>query len=181
MSPSTTLLLAVICVLVLTSCPASSQASGETTQTCHTISVSGSLTLQQAVEQILAHDRDTNCTSVELPSGAHTITSQTLFTAELTGLQFVGVGKNVSVSCNYSVATNYTWYFEQLESMVLQNIHFEGCPRPLRLDTIADVEIRNCSFRSATYVQSLELYTNVPILMYQPSTSVWDWGDLLCL
>ena len=140
--------LALLLLLILTSCPASSQASGEATQTCHTISVSGSLTLQQAVEQILAQDRDTNCTSVELPSGAHTITSQTLFTAELTGLQFVGVGENVSVSCDYSVATNYTWYFEQLESVVLQNVHFEGCPRPLRLDTIADVEIRNCSFRS---------------------------------
>ena len=147
MSPTATILLTVVCALVL----ASSQASDEATQTCHTISVSGSLTLQQAVEQILAQDRNTNCTRVELPSGAHTITSQTLFTAELTGLQFVGVGENVSVSCDYSVATNYTWYFEQLESVVLQNIHFEGCPRPLRLDTIADVEIRNCSFRSATW------------------------------
>ena len=150
-SSAMALLLAVLLLLILTSHPASSQASGEATQTCHTISVSGSLTLHQAVEQILAQDRDINCTRVELPSGAHTITSQTLFMAELTGLQFVGVGENVSVSCDYSVPTNYTWYFEQLESVVLQNIHFEGCPKPLRLDTIADVEIRNCSFRLVTW------------------------------
>ena len=149
-SPAMALLLAALLGLIIAYCPAPSQASNEASQTCHAITVSGSLTLQQAVEQILAQDRDTNCTSVELSSGTHTITSQTLFTAELTGLQFVGVGENVSVSCNYSVATNYTWYFEQLESVVLQNIHFEGCPRPLRLDTIADVEISNCSFRSVT-------------------------------
>ena len=139
--------MALLLAVLLASYPTFSQASDKTTQTCHTITVSGSLTLQQAVEQILQQEKDINCTSVELLSGTHTITSQTLFTAELTSLQFVGVGENVSVSCDYSVATNYTWYFEQLESVVLQNIHFEGCPRPLRLDTIADVEIRNCSFR----------------------------------
>ena len=57
-------LLAVL-LLSVASLPAPSQASDEATQTCHTITVSGSLTLQQAVEQTLAQDRDINCPSVE--------------------------------------------------------------------------------------------------------------------
>lgn len=143
--------LVVLLMLVLASCPTSSQASDNAGETCHTITVSDSLTLEQAVEQISAQDRNINCTSVELSSGTHTITSPSLFMAKLTSLRFVGLGGIVSVSCNYSAATNYTWYFEQLDSVILQNLHFESCPRPLRLDTIADVEIKGCSFRSVKW------------------------------
>ena len=77
----------------------------------------------------------------------------------MTSVQFVGAGEYVSVACNYSddIVANYTWYFHNLKSVVIQNLHFEGCPRPLRLDTIAEVEISSCSFRSVTVLQGVPL------------------------
>ena len=108
------------------------------------------------MEQVIADDGDKNCTTLELPSGMHRIISQTYFPANMTSVQFVGVGEYVSVVCNYSdyIMANYTWYFDHLKSVVIQNLHFEGCPRPLRLDTVAEVKIRSTSFRSVTRVGS---------------------------
>ena len=88
------------------------------------------------------------------------LTAQTLFATENKEIEFVGLGDNVSVSCDYTVRSNYTWSFNGLYSVRLRGIHFEGCPRPLRLENISDVEIQDCSFR---YTQPC-LYGNMAIL-----------------
>ena len=77
------------------------------------------------------------------------LTVQTLFPTEddIMMMEIVGMGDNVSVSCDYAVRSNYTWSFNGLCSVRLGGIHFEGCPRPLRLENISDVEIQDCSFR----------------------------------
>ena len=146
----------LLCVEVLVTITIS-LASGDNntiSSSCYTITVGASVSLQGAVEQILSQgsrDDATDCTRVVVPSGVHTIVSQTLFQVQPARVQFVGEGPGVYVACSYSAVSDYdyTWYFDQLESVYLDNINFEGCPRPLRLDTIAEVEITNCSFRLA--------------------------------
>ena len=135
-------------------------------QTCHTVSVNSSFSLQQSLEEILSLSLDTisedspsrerndsNCSRVELPSGMHYVSTPLVFPAWLNGIELVGLGNNVSVTCDYTEndtsGTNYTWYFQQLESVSMTSIHFETCPSPLRLDTIAEVLINDCSFRSS--------------------------------
>ena len=91
-----------------------------------------------------------NCTSIELSPGEHVLSSQALFTAELGALEIRGTREEyVSVVCRYNVETNFTWYFSEISSLRIHNIQFHGCPRPLRIDTATDVELTNCSFRSA--------------------------------
>ena len=144
----------VSCAFMLVVCQVGS--SGGTT--CHTLSVEGSLSLQQSLEQ-LAKDADvsrerngSNFSRVELPSGVHFISTPLVFPARLNGIELVGLGDNVTVTCDYAEndtsGTNYTWYFQQLESVSMTGIQFETCPSPLRLDTIAEVLITDCSFRS---------------------------------
>ena len=129
-------------------------------QTCHTLSVDGSLSLQQSLEQLLNLTRDTNsddsrersdsnCSRVELPSGVHYISTPLFFPAQLNDIEVVGLGDNVTVACSYPDSdTNFTWCFQRLESVRMAGIQFEACPLPLRLDTIAEVLITDCSFRS---------------------------------
>ena len=123
-------------------------------QDCHTIRVNKSLSLQGALDTLLqttAGSDNINCSSIELPSGEHILSSQTLFPTELESLELVGSSQqSVYVVCAYSPETNYTWYFNGLISVRIQNIRFHNCPRPLRVDTVAEVEITNCSFRSVS-------------------------------
>jgi hypothetical protein len=67
-------------------------------------------------------------------------------------IEFVGLESGVYVSCDYDdiVGSNYTWYFDHLFSVTIRGIHFKNCPRPLRLDTVSNVTIQNCSFRYFT-------------------------------
>ena len=110
--------------------------------------VESSLTIQQAINNSLLEDCiNESHVRIQLPSGKHIITSQTFFSTMLETIEFVGVGNNVSVSCDYDLSSNYTWYFYGLSSVTLTNIHFENCPRPLRIDTVINVTIHNCSFR----------------------------------
>lgn len=127
--------------------------SNITAQECHTIRVNKSLSLQKALDTLLqtTTGHRSNCSSIELSTGEHILSSQTLFPTELGSLQIVGSSQqSVSVSCAYSIGANYTWYFSGLMSIWIQNIHFHHCPRPLRVDTVAEVEIANCSFRSVS-------------------------------
>ena len=123
-------------------------------QECHTIRVNKSLSLQEALNTLLqttTGSNSTNCSSIELSTGEHILSSQTHFPTELGSLKIVGSSQQiVSVLCAYSIGTNYTWYFSGLMSIWIQNIHFHHCPRPLRVDTVAEVEITNCSFRSVS-------------------------------
>ena len=148
----------VICIAssLLTTVPSLAQ------QNCSTLTVNSSLTLQQAINfssssmtlqqtiNLSLSEGNTSCSAcirIELPAGQHTLTAQTLFPTENKEIEFVGLGHNVSVSCDYAVRSNYTWSFNGLCSVRLRGIHFEGCPRPLRLENISDVEIQDCSFR----------------------------------
>ena len=139
----------VICIAssLLTTVPPSLAQSPQ--QNCSTLTVNSSLTLQQAVNISLSGGNTScsTCIRIELPAGQHTLTAQTLFPTENKEIEFVGLGDNVSVSCDYAVRSNYTWNFNGLCSVRLRGIHFEGCPRPLRLENISDVEIQDCSFR----------------------------------
>ena len=121
----------------------------QTYEQCNfTLSVNSSMILQQAITLVLSsHSTGSNCVQICVPSGKHDLTSQVLFTSEVEEIEFVGLGGDVNVSCSYDVESNYTWYFDHLSSVMIRGIHFENCPRPLRLDTISNVTIQNCSFR----------------------------------
>ena len=93
-------------------------------------------------------DNHADCTKIEIPSGNHSLTSQTFFPAEINKLEITGVGQGVWLICDYILgSSNYTWYFAGLQSVSLTGMRFEGCRRPLRLDTVAEVVIHDCSFR----------------------------------
>ena len=67
-------------------------------------------------------------------------------------IEFIGQGDSVRVLCDYdTLLFNYTWYFAGLNSVTLRGMQFESCPRPLRLDTVAEVEIKDCSFRLVNF------------------------------
>ena len=139
--------------------------SNNAAQVCHIITVNKLLSLQDAIDAVLiasAGSGSSNCSSIALPAGEHILSSQVQFPTDIGSLALVGLSQqSVSVSCVYSVETNYTWYFSKLESLSIQNIHFHNCPRPLRVDTVAEVEITNCSFRSVSF----HTYTEEQILI----------------
>ena len=126
-------------------------------QQCRSTVVNDSVSLQEAVNQVsllqsMAIDErgGHNCSRIELPAGVHVLTSQTLFSAEIRGLEITGPvhRDHATVVCTYgTVETNYTWYFSELDWLRIHNVHFRDCPRPLRIDSVADVEITNSSFR----------------------------------
>ena len=126
--------------------PVSSQAQGY--QQCHyTLSINSSMPLHQAVSSILSkRSTGSGCVRIEVHSGRHALTSQILFPSEVGEIEFVGLESDVYVSCAYDVRSNYTWYFDHLSSVTISSLHFENCPRPLRLDTITNITIQNCSF-----------------------------------
>lgn len=127
-------------VLIIFPCQAQSQPL------CHVLSVNSTMSLQQAIDLSISDSitSQNNCVRIELPSGHHTILSQTVFPVNM---EFVGVEEDVYVSCNYTWSSNYTWSFNSLDSVTISGIHFERCPRPFRLETTAEVEIQNCTFR----------------------------------
>ena len=148
---STRLSVPIVCVIwIITGnglVPVSLQA--QSYKQCNfALSVNASLTLEQAVFfNSSNHSERCACVRIEIPTGRHTLTTQTLFSSEVEMIEFIGVGNDVYVSCAYDVRDNYTWYFHNQSSVTIGYIHFENCPRPLRLDTISNVTIQNCSFR----------------------------------
>ena len=138
-------------------------------QPCHTLTLSSSLPLQQAVEQSMSNT-SSSCVHIELPSGEHEISSQTLFSAgDVSDVEFIGLGDSVFVSCSYALSENFTWYFDRLDSVKMFSLHFEGCPRPMRLHTIAEVEIQDCSFRYVHTVIHTSLYIYSYIFLFSMS------------
>ena len=140
--------LMILCA-VMTLQPAQTQSSPPTADHCHTLSVNSSLSLQDAViTASLSVQSASRCVTIEIPSGNHFIREQTLFPAEVGEIEILGVGESVRVLCNYETqGLNYTWYFGGLYAVRIVGIQFESCPRPIRLDTIAEVQILDCSFR----------------------------------
>ena len=157
------------CACALLLCSTLLVRASTTAQTCHTLQVSGSQSLQQTVDYLLTPQASTaaNCSSVEIPAGVHTLSAQTLFPAKLSSLAFVGASwKHVSVLCTYPVELDYTWYFSGVHSLRLENLHFQDCPRPLRIDSVAEVELTNCSFRSVPPYTTMSKVATVCLTVY---------------
>ena len=118
-------------------------------QRCNFTVSHSSMTLQNAIDSL------GNCKNllIEISSGHHFITSQTNFTAttstdKLDTVEFVARERNVTVLCDYNVPSfDYTWSFKDLSSVIITGIEFENCPRPIRIESVSNVTIRNCSFR----------------------------------
>ena len=148
---STWLSLLTVCVVWIATAhglaPVSSQAHVNEHCNFTQYYISSSLTLQQAVTSISNdHSRGSKCIRIVAHSGNHTLTSQILFPAEVGEIEIVGL-ESVNISCAYDPREDYTWYFDHLSSVMMKGINFVNCPRPLRLDTISNVTIQNCSFR----------------------------------
>ena len=153
-----TIMLRALLLLSSVFYPTSTNSGAWEAEECRTVGVDGSLSLQQAVERLSTADdgNATNCSIVEIPAGEHVLSSQTLFPGQLESLEIRGPWDDtVSVVCRYEAETNYTWYFSEMEALQIRNVHFHGCPRPLRIDTVADVELTNCSFRYITHSSCL--------------------------
>ena len=105
--------------------------------------------LQQAIDIASSLENTAVYTKIQIPPGDHLLTAPTLFRGEINEIEMTGAaGGEVRLVCNYSVGSyNYTWYFAGLQSVTLTGIGFEDCARPLRLDTVAEVSIQDCSFR----------------------------------
>ena len=121
-------------------------------QDCRVIKANDSLQRTvNSLRQLSSLDGSTNCSRVEIPAGDYDLSAQVLFPAELGRLELVGSTEGVSVlTCLYIIKQNYTWYFSRLVSLKLHHIHFHNCPRPLRIDSVSEVEIKNSFFRSDT-------------------------------
>ena len=119
--------------------------------------------LQLAVDSALlisANAASQSCISFTIPNGRHFIMAPAFFHSNLS-VHFLGSGNDVTLLCSYSASPSqtlvpfssssdpkhYTWYFNQSESVSFENLNFEGCPYPIRLDTVATLSIRDCSFR----------------------------------
>ena len=92
------------------------------------------------------------CIEISLPNGEHTISRQ--IDLQNASVHLIGCGDHVTVKCSYFADPNlngsreiHTWYFDRSESVAFENIHFESCGFPFRLDTVRSVLVSNCSFR----------------------------------
>ena len=114
-----------------------------------TLTVNSMTSLQQAIDIASSLGNTAAYTKIQIPPGNHLLTAPTLFRGEINEIEMTGAGGGeVRLLCNYSVGSNnYTWYFAGLQSVMLTGIGFEDCARPLRLDTVAEVTIQDCSFR----------------------------------
>ena len=115
-----------------------------------TLTVNSMTSLQQAIDIASSLENTAAYIKIQIPPGDHLLTAPTLFRGEINEIEMTGAGGGeVQLACNYSVGSynNYTWYFAGLQSVMLTGIGFEDCARPLRLDTVAEVSIQDCSFR----------------------------------
>ena len=117
--------------------------------------------LQAAVNSTLLMSANTtsrSCISIIIPNGRHFITEPAFFRSDL-DVHFLGSGDDITLLCSYSTPPllvpfsspsdprDFTWYFNQSGSVSFENLNFEGCPYPIRLDTVATLRISDCSFR----------------------------------
>ena len=102
-----------------------------------------------------------DCVSIAVPAGDHSITAPVHFGAA--SVYMFGSGESsedVTISCNYTVDvdesrifdlnynyTDYNFYFNRSEVVSFEMVQFVGCPFPLRLDTVAAVTVSNSIFR----------------------------------
>ena len=89
--------------------------------------------------------------TISLPNGVHHITTQTNFGDA--SVNFIGLDYNVTVVCEYYADNEtddptqiHTWYFNESESVWMENIHFKDCGFPFRFLLVQQVKIDNCTF-----------------------------------
>lgn len=100
----------------------------------------------------------TNITvEIQLTDGIHTINKQS--DLQNANMHLVGLSDSVTVQCDYFADPRlnesrevHTWYFDRSDSVKFKNIHFKSCGFPFRLDTVRNVDISNCTFRSAVII-----------------------------
>ena len=146
-----------VCVLVIFTTLSLTQSSATpppSSSSCATLTVNATLTLQNAMDDCVSPDSIAmfNCITIYVPPGNHTLTSQILLPEDVGSIEIIGLvdgDDDVYVACDHEdvIVANYTWYFDGLETVKIKGLQFENCPRPLRLDTIDEVEILSCSFR----------------------------------
>ena len=103
--------------------------------------------LQSAIDTLSASSADDNCTLILLPPGTHYIDAPRLLT---TGVHLRGTADDVTVSCSYrdsSEIEGYSWYFSHPRVVVFEDLNFENCPYPFRINGARTVVVDNCSFR----------------------------------
>lgn len=98
-----------------------------------------------------------NIIEIQLMDGIHTISKQS--DLQNASMHLVGLGDSVTVQCDYFADPRlnesreiHTWYFDRSDSVTFKNIHFKSCGFPFRLDTVRNVAISNCTFRSAVII-----------------------------
>ena len=88
--------------------------------------------------------------SIHLHSGTHYITKQSHFGDA--SVSFLGVGSGVDIVCDYNETVggesslNHTWYFNQSDTVRVDNLQFRDCIFPFRMFAVGEVEITNSSF-----------------------------------
>ena len=104
-----------------------------------------------------------NSVEIRLMDGTHTINKQS--DLQNASVHLIGLSDHVTVQCNYFADPSlnrsweiHTWYFDRSNSIMFQNIHFKGCGYPFRLDTVRNVDISNCTFRSVIITLLLQYY-----------------------
>ena len=103
--------------------------------------------LQSAIDILSASSAEDNCTLILLPPGTHYIDAPRLLT---TGVHLRGTAGNATVSCSYrgsSEIEGYSWYFSHPRVVVFEDLNFENCPYPFRINGARTVAVDNCSFR----------------------------------
>lgn len=107
-----------------------------------------------------------NIVEIHLMDGTHTISKQS--DLQNASMHLIGLGDGVTVQCDYFAKPRltesreiHTWYFDRSDSIAFKNVHFKSCGFPFRLDTVRNVDISNCTFRSAVIN-----YHHNPLLNY---------------
>ena len=100
----------------------------------------------------------TNVVEIQLTDGIHTINKQS--DLQNVSMHLVGLSDSVTVQCDYFADPRlnesrevHTWYFDHSDSVTFKNVHFKSCGFPFRLDTVRNVDISNCTFRSAVIIK----------------------------
>ena len=104
--------------------------------------------LQDVLTDLDSSLNSSSSATIHIHEGEHYLTSPVQFNVEC--IHIIGVGSNVSVSCNYSKSGNanidYTWQFNHSSSVSLHNLKFYGCPYPFRMLHVQTLSVTHCSF-----------------------------------
>ena len=136
-----------------------------------TLFVTDGLEQSRNTEQCDLHNQ--TCTSLQAAinfviSGNHTFTERAIVCLQGNSIEYITNKTNfgntdllvvgtrpVSVECAYhsnitqdvAGSADFTWYFNQSDTVTLVNVHLRKCPYPIRIAGVRTVLIQKCSFR----------------------------------